>query len=72
MYERTGMLKQLISVIPGLAAGKSKNEIIGIVRTSTGLEPFQKEGAVWVGWVGLQFNEKEKLVEVIPSWGPIK
>ena len=69
MYERTGMLKQLISVTPELSSEKSKNEIVTIVKKSTDLEPFEKEGAVWVGWTGLKFDEKDKLVKVIPSWG---
>ncbi len=72
MYERTGMLKQLISVIPDLSAEKNKNEIIAIVQKSTDLEPFEKEGTFWVGWTGLQFDDKDKLVKVIPSWGAIE
>lgn len=72
MYERTGMLKQLIAVVPELSSDKSKNVIVAIVQKSSDLDPFEKEGAVWIGWIGLQFNEKGKLMKVIPSWGPIE
>lgn len=72
MYERTGMLKQLISVIPDLSSGKSKKEIVAIVKRRTDLEPFDKEGAVWVGWIGLKFDEKDTLVNVLPAWGAIE
>ena len=72
MYERYGMLEQLISITPELASNKNKNEIVAIVKKSTDSEPFGKEGAVWIGWVGLQFNDKDKLVNVIPTWGPIE
>ncbi|MDJ0818798.1 MAG: hypothetical protein QNJ58_21490 [Desulfobacterales bacterium] len=69
MFERSGILKQIISVTPELSSAISKNEIVTIVKKSTDLEPFEKEGVVWVGWTGLKFDDKNKLVKVIPSWG---
>ncbi len=72
MYERTGMLKQLISVMPELSSEKSKNQIIAIVEKSTELEPFEKEGAIWIGWIGFQFDDQGRLMKVIPSWGSIE
>ena len=58
MYERTGMLKQLISATPELSSEKSKNEIVTIVKKSTDKKFFEKEGTVWVGWTGLKFDDK--------------
>lgn len=72
MYERSGMLEQLISVIPELSSDKSRNEIVAILEKSTESESFEKEGAVWIGWVGLEFNDTDKLIKVIPIWGPIE
>jgi hypothetical protein len=72
IYERTEMLKQLISVTPELSSAKSKNEIVSIVKKSTDLAPFEKEGFVWVGWTGLKFDNEDKLVKVTPSWGSLK
>jgi hypothetical protein len=72
MYERSGMLEQLILVTPELSSDKNKNEIVDIVKKSTDSEPFEKEGVVWVGWIGLQFNDTDKLIKVIPTWGSIE
>ena len=69
MYERTGMLKQLISVTPELSTSKTKNEIITIVKKSTDLEPFDKEDVIWIGWIGLKFNDEDRLIKVIQTWG---
>jgi hypothetical protein len=66
MYQRASELKQLMSMVPELCSDKSKNEIVAIARKSEDTEPFEKEGAVWVGWFGFQFNDKNKLVKVIP------
>jgi hypothetical protein len=68
LYERAEMLKDLIVVSPELAAGKSKEEIVSLAEAATGEESYEKEGAVWVGWLGLVFNEEGELVEVIPTW----
>jgi len=68
LYERAEMLKDFIAVSPELAAGKSKEEIVSLAEAALGEESYEKEGAVWVGWLGLVFNENDELVEVIPTW----
>jgi hypothetical protein len=72
IYEQTGMLKQLIAVTPELSSDKDKTEIVAIVQKSSDLDPFEKEGAVWIGWLGLQFSDKGKLIKVIPPWDSIE
>jgi hypothetical protein len=68
LYERAEMLKDLIAISPELAKGKSKEEIVSLAEAATGEESYEKEGAVWAGWLGLVFNENGELVEVIPTW----
>ena len=68
LRERAEMLKDLMAVSPQFAKGKNKEEIISLAESATGEESFEKDGAVWVGWLGLVFNKEDDLVEIIPTW----
>ena len=65
-------LEQALSLMPYLAqAGRSKPEIIKAAQKSTPREStFEKDGVVWVGKIGLQFNESGQLTKVLRSWSP--
>ncbi len=59
---------QLLAVLPQLAAGRSKQEIIRIVSEYTSLESFEKDGCVWIGWIGLKFSQNDELLSVSKVW----
>jgi hypothetical protein len=35
------------------------------------MEPFEKDGFVWVGSLGLKFDESGRVVEAVPAWQPL-
>lgn len=55
---------QSLALLPEVARpGATRNGIIeAAVRASSGSEPFEKDGYVWVGDVGLQFDPSGALV----------
>jgi hypothetical protein len=61
------LLSQILAVLPIVAKpGASRSEVLAAARIPndpTG--PFQKEGFVWVGQLGLQFNEQGRFVKAI-------
>ena len=77
-YERVSLedneaaLSQAIAVISELANPKSSRE--SIIQAAAGpvgdSSSFEKDGFVWVGSVGLRFDESGRLLEVVPGWGP--
>jgi hypothetical protein len=60
--------KQILSALPELAKGKSRTEIIEILKANTDREPYEKNGCVWVGWVGLKFSDKDELLSISRVW----
>ncbi len=59
---------QLSQVIPELASGKSREEVIKIVSRHTDMDPFEKDGCVWIGWMGLHFTGDGRLQSVSRLW----
>ena len=65
-------LAQTIALLP--VAGKhgvSRTEILAAARfPGDASVPFEKDGFVWTGKIGLKFNEWGQLVEVSRAWSP--
>lgn len=65
-------LKQALAVIKASAKGGSKEAVLAVAASNAGgaSEPFEKEGYVWVGSIGLRFSESGQLQEAMTSWSP--
>jgi hypothetical protein len=55
-------LQQVLKILPLVSASKPKSEIISAIERQSGTAAFEKEGFIWVGSVGLHFNEAGVLV----------
>jgi hypothetical protein len=64
-------LKQALAALPLMAAGRARDEVLAAARNSApDDEPFEKDGAHWVGWLGFELGEQGQLRRVLPSWEP--
>jgi len=65
-------LRQTIAIISEIAKLNANRE--SIIRAAAvpgdNSEPLEKEGFVWVGKIGLRFDEAGELVEAVPGWSP--
>jgi hypothetical protein len=67
-------LSQALEVIKVASRSDATREevIAAAARTAAAPgEPFEKEGYVWVGSLGLRFADDGRLVEAVPSWSPL-
>ncbi len=60
--------RQLMAVLPDVAKNASRKEIIDAARRYTEQEPFEKDGCIWVGWLGFRFDQDDRLKSVSPTW----
>ncbi len=65
-------LTTAMAVLPVAAQSVSTPEavIAAAVAAANGEEPFEKEGFIWVGGLGLQFGPEGRLAAVSPAWSP--
>lgn len=65
-------LSQTIAILPVVAQkGATREKIItAALMKSNKNDIFEKDGFVWVGKIGLKFNEHGQLVEVSRAWSP--
>ena len=65
-------LKQALAVIKASGQGATKDAVLAaaISNAEDAIEPFEKEGYIWVGSIGLRFSEGGQLQEAVPSWSP--
>jgi hypothetical protein len=64
--ENQEALDQSFAVVRALAKGADRPAIVQAARgASRGAEPFEKEGVVWVGQIGLKFGPNDQLLEVV-------
>lgn len=65
-------LHQALAIIKvSAAAGASREQIVSAARgTRSNDEIFEKDGYLWVGRLGLRFNEAGQLLEAIPGYQP--
>jgi len=64
-------LAQVLAILPlAVRPGATRAEILEAARRDDKTEPFEKDGYVWVGRVGLKFDGSGHLVDVVPAWSP--
>ena len=64
-------LDHALAILPIVASERSKAEILAAAVSSLpGAEPFDKEGATWVGPLGFQFSGTGQLERVERGWSP--
>lgn len=65
--------RQTLAVLTEVAAGNASRQrvIDAAVRAHPDAEPFEKDGFVWVGGIGLRFAADGRLVEAVPSVDPL-
>jgi hypothetical protein len=65
-------LAQTLALLPVVARpGVSRSEVLAAARSAEPSDvPFEKDGFVWVGKIGLKFNERGQLVEASRAWSP--
>lgn len=62
-------LKQVLAVIKASnSANATREMIIAAAQAAVPSDPFEKDGFVWVGKVGLRFDEGGRLMEAVPAW----
>lgn len=64
--EATG--KQLMAILPDVGKEATQEEIIEAASRHADEEPYEKDGCVWVGWLGLKFSSDDRLESVSPVW----
>ena len=70
LEENQQALAQSLEIIKALASSDvSREKIVAAAQKTWGAtEPFEKEGYLWVGRLGLRFNETNQLVEVVKGF----
>ena len=68
--EEKEALNQTLALLPVVAqAGVTREKIISAARLpGDTFEPFEKDGFVWIGRIGLKFNDRGQLIEVSRAW----
>jgi hypothetical protein len=69
LEESSQALSQSLAIIKASAApDASRDSIIKAAEKAwSGSEPFQKEGYLWVGRLGLRFSEQGRLIEAVTN-----
>jgi len=67
-----GTALQAIAVAGEVARGAATRQSVidAAAQAQPGVDPFEKEGFVWVGDIGLRFNEAGEFVEARPAVEP--
>ncbi len=68
IYSNRETRKQLMTMLPDLAQDATRKEVIDAASRYTEQEPFEKDGCIWVGWLGFKFAQDDRLQSVSPSW----
>ena len=65
-------LSQTLAILPVVARGDiSKDAVLAAATTAeNSSKPFEKDGFVWVGRIGLKFDEHGKFVDATRGWDP--
>ena len=61
-------LGQLLFLIPELKATATKKELVAAAERLFKETAFEKDGCIWVGRLGLKFDDNDRLVHVAPAW----
>ncbi len=66
---RQGLAQALAIINSTASQGASRAEVIAAAQNAwPSSEPFEKEGYLWVGRLGLRFNDAGQLVEAVPGF----
>ena len=70
LEENHQALAQALAVIKAMAAqGASRPHVVAAAqRVCPSLEPFEKDGYLWVGRLGLRFDAADQLIEAVPGF----
>jgi hypothetical protein len=70
LEENQQALGQSLAILKVAAAkGAARRQVISAAHAAwPEVEPFEKDGYVWVGRLGLRFNEAGQLVEAVPNF----
>ena len=65
-------LAQTLALLPVVARpGVSRAAVLAEARSAgPSADSFEKDGFVWVGSIGLKFNEQGQLIEASRAWSP--
>lgn len=61
-------LDDALAIIPALDPASPKGVLVADVERLFEEESFEKDGCVWVGSLGLRFNEDDRLDHVSKNW----
>ena len=69
LKESQEALSQALAIIKvSSAPGVTRSQIVDAAKKALpDVEPFEKDGYLWVGRLGLRFDPRGRLVEVVPS-----
>jgi len=68
LWEYGEALRETRLLLPAAQPALTKPELVGKAESISGSEAYEKDGCVWVGSLGLQFDEDERLIHVSPTW----
>ena len=74
LEENQQALAQALAVIrTAVRPNASREQIIAAAATTATPSPaiFEKDGYIWVGHIGLGFDDAGRLVEVVPAWSSL-
>ena len=61
-------LREARLLLPAVRPAVSKSELVDRAKSITHSEVFEKDGCVWIGHLGFQFDEAGRLIHVSPTW----
>ncbi len=69
-YDNNETRKQLMAMLPEIAVNLGEDQVVQIANKYHDFEGgfYEKDGCIWVGWLGLKFDSRGKLLSVSPSW----
>jgi hypothetical protein len=70
LEENQQAISQALAIIKVLGANKASREQVveAAQKAWSSTEPFDKDGYLWVGRLGLRFNEKGNLIEAVSGY----
>jgi hypothetical protein len=70
LTDNSQALSQTLAILPVVARPDvSRSEVISAAKqASNDTDSFEKDGFIWVGKIGLRFNDNGQLVEAQKSW----
>ncbi|PPE73906.1 hypothetical protein C3942_10930 [Solimonas fluminis] len=73
LQQTTEALRQSLAIIRAAVPPEATRESVlaAAAAAAPGAHPFEKEGYVWVGSLGLRFAENGRLAQAVPAWSPL-